>query len=191
MTACRLHPVDRHTQLIKLLPAGGPCDGEDLRQCVASALKRDPWGLVVDVSGLDSLDDQLVHELGWTRRELRRNDVSVIVSCDRSQRALLRRAGFSRFSALSKSRGRAQAKLFRGPARRRARARCEERSALATFLAEVEVALARADTHAALDDFEHALRWLATGEQLCGGLTPGYLAKRVEWGASLTRQQLS
>lgn len=68
---------------------------------------------------------------------------------------------------------------------------CQDPFALAGIVAEVDATFARAEKHAKLEAFEDALRWLATGEELCGGLTPGYLAKRVRWKAGLTRQGLS
>ncbi len=43
----------------------------------------------------------------------------------------------------------------------------------------------RVDAYAEEAEFARALDCLAAGESICGGLTPGYLAKRVRWTAIL------
>jgi hypothetical protein len=53
------------------------------------------------------------------------------------------------------------------------------------LLDEVMELFDRVDAYAESADFAHALDCLAAGESLCGGLTPGYLAKRVRWTAIL------
>jgi hypothetical protein len=50
---------------------------------------------------------------------------------------------------------------------------------------EVAELFDRVDGYAEREEFAHALDCLAAGESLCGGLTPGYLAKRVRWSANL------
>jgi hypothetical protein len=49
----------------------------------------------------------------------------------------------------------------------------------------------RVDAYAEQADFEPALESLAAAERLCGGLTPGYLAKRARWKAILEAEALA
>jgi hypothetical protein len=56
---------------------------------------------------------------------------------------------------------------------------------LVKLLGELSAVFDTAEAYAALGDFQQALLWLERGERLCGGLTPGYLAKREHWQSSL------
>jgi hypothetical protein len=51
--------------------------------------------------------------------------------------------------------------------------------------ARIEAAFDRVDTCERLGDFERALEWLERAEELGGGLSPAYSARRARWARQL------